>query len=155
MLAGSLALDDPEGWEVYRSIREEAGGDPRMHVFTNLVGVGNIEVNAFQMLSDVVVQKSIREGFGLVVSETLWKGTPVVAGRAGGIPLQMADGVGGILVDSVEECAAALRELLADRERARARSWARRSGSRSGSRALPDASPRPQPPETDARAHRR
>jgi trehalose synthase len=118
VLAGSLALDDPEGWEVYRSIREEAGGDPRIHVFTNLVGVGNIEVNALQMLSDVVVQKSIREGFGLVVSEALWKGTPVVAGRAGGIPLQMADGMGGILVDSVEECATALRNLLVDRERA-------------------------------------
>jgi trehalose synthase len=71
------------------------------------------------MLSDVVVQKSIREGFGLVVSETLWKGTPMVAGRAGGIPLQMADGVGGILVDGVDECAAAMRELLADRERVR------------------------------------
>jgi trehalose synthase len=119
VLAGSLALDDPEGWEVYRAIREEAGGDPRIHVFTNLVGVGNIEVNALQMLSDVVVQKSIREGFGLVVSEALWKGTPVVAGRAGGIPLQMADGVGGILVDDVEECAVALRTLLTDRERAR------------------------------------
>jgi len=76
-------------------------------------------VNALQMLSDVVVQKSIREGFGLVVSEALWKGTPVVAGRAGGIPLQMADGVGGILVDDVEECAVALRTLLTDRERAR------------------------------------
>ena len=120
VLAGSLALDDPEGWEVYRAIREEAGGDPRIHVFTNLVGVGNIEVNALQMLSDVVVQKSIREGFGLVVSEALWKGVPVVAGRAGGIPLQMADNVGGILVDNVQECAGALRELLSDRERARA-----------------------------------
>ena len=119
VLAGSLALDDPEGWSVYRAIREAAGTDPRIHVFTNLVGVGNIEVNALQTLSDVVVQKSIREGFGLVVSETLWKGTPVVAGRAGGIPLQMADGVGGILVDTVEECAEAVRDLLADRERAR------------------------------------
>lgn len=120
VLAGSLALDDPEGWEVYRAIQEEASGDPRIHVLTNLVGVGNIEVNALQMLSDVVIQKSIREGFGLVVSEALWKGTPVVAGRAGGIPLQMADGVGGILVYDAEECAAALRNLLGDRERARA-----------------------------------
>jgi trehalose synthase len=120
VLAGSLALDDPEGWRIYRSIRAEVGGDPAIHVFTNLVGVGNIEINALQMLSDVVVQKSIREGFGLVVSETLWKGTPVVAGRTGGIPLQMADGVGGILVDGVEECAEALRDLLLDRERARA-----------------------------------
>lgn len=120
VLAGSLALDDPEGWEVYRAIRDKAGDDPRIHVFTNLVGVGNIEVNAFQMLSDVVVQKSIREGFGLVVSETLWKETPVVAGKAGGIPLQMADGVGGVLVDGVDECAAAIRDLLRDPERARA-----------------------------------
>jgi trehalose synthase len=120
VLAGSLALDDPEGWDVYRSIREEAGGDPAIDVFTNLVGVGNIEVNALQTLSDVVVQKSIREGFGLVVAETLWKGTPMVAGRAGGIPLQMADGVGGLLVDGIDECAAAIHELLADPDRARA-----------------------------------
>lgn len=119
VLAGSLALDDPEGWQVYRTIRTECEGDPRIHVFTNLVGVGNIEVNALQALSDVVVQKSIREGFGLVVSETLWKGTPVVAGRAGGIPLQMADDVGGVLVEGVEECADAMLDLLTDRDRAR------------------------------------
>ena len=60
--------------------------EPDVHVFTNLIGVGNVEVNAFQALSDVVIQKSIREGFGLVVAETIWKGTPVVAGAAGGIP---------------------------------------------------------------------
>jgi trehalose synthase len=64
----------------------------------------------------VVVQKSIREGFGLVVSESLWKGTPVIAGRAGGIPLQMPDGSGGRLVDSTQECATAMLELLDDRE---------------------------------------
>ncbi len=120
VLAGSLATDDPEGWDIYRAIRAEAGDDPRIHVFTNLVGVGNIEVNALQQLSNVVVQKSIREGFGLVVSETLWKGTPVVAGRAGGIPLQMADGVGGVLVDDVDACAEAVRVLLGDRKRASA-----------------------------------
>jgi trehalose synthase len=114
-LAGSMALDDPEGWEIYGRIAAEAEADPGIHVFTNLTGVGNIEVNAFQRLSDVVVQKSIREGFGLVISEALWKGTPVVAGRAGGIPLQMADGVGGMLVDDVEGCAAAIVRLLADR----------------------------------------
>ncbi len=111
-LVGSLALDDPEGWTVYREIRDATAGDGLIHVFTNLVGVGNVEVNAFQSLSNVVVQKSIREGFGLVVSEALWKGTPVVAGRAGGIPLQMPEGTGGILVDSVEECAEALLRLL-------------------------------------------
>jgi trehalose synthase len=133
-LVGSMALDDPEGWEIYRQIQAESAADPLIHVFSNLTGVGNIEVNAFQRYSDVVVQKSLREGFGLVVSEALWKGTPVVAGRAGGIPLQMgtqpvgareaaaqtpdpaegktAGDVGGILVDSVEDCAAAILYLL-------------------------------------------
>jgi trehalose synthase len=113
-LVGAMALDDPEGWDIYRHVREASQTDPGIHVFTNLTGVGNIEVNAFQCLSQVAIQKSIREGFGLVVSEALWKGTPMVAGRAGGIPLQMADGVGGILVDSVEGCAHAMIELLQD-----------------------------------------
>jgi trehalose synthase len=117
-LVGSMALDDPEGWRIYDDIMEQVRRDPGIHVFTNLIGVGNIEVNAFQRLSNVIVQKSLREGFGLVVSEALWKETPVVAGRAGGIPLQMADGVGGVLIDTVEECAAAILGLLTDRERA-------------------------------------
>ncbi len=115
-LVGSMALDDPEGWEIYGQLSERAEDDPLLHIYTNLTGVSNVEVNAFQRLSDVVVQKSIREGFGLVVSESLWKGTPVVAGRAGGIPLQMPDGVGGILIESTEECATALLRLLEDRE---------------------------------------
>jgi trehalose synthase len=119
-LVGSMATDDPEGWEMYRAIRAASAGDRHVHVFTNLVGVGNVEVNAFQALSRLVIQKSIREGFGLVVAEALWKGTPVVAGRAGGIPLQMADGAGGILVDGVEECARAIVALLRDEPRARA-----------------------------------
>jgi trehalose synthase len=118
-LVGSMALDDPEGWEVYRDIRAASESDPLIHVFSNLTGVGNVEVNAFQRLSDLVVQKSIREGFGLVVSEALWKGTPVVAGRTGGIPLQMAEGVGGVLVDGVEDCARAIVDLLRDPARAR------------------------------------
>ena len=113
-LVGSMALDDPEGWEIYREIKETARGDPDIDIFTNLTGVSNVEVNAFQRLSDVCVQKSIREGFGLVVSETLWKGTPMVAGRAGGIPLQMEDGAGGFLVDSMEECAEKILRLLRD-----------------------------------------
>jgi len=115
-LVGSMALDDPEGWDVYRQVSEVAEREESIHVYTNLTGVGNVEVNAFQRLSEVVVQKSIREGFGLVVSESLWKGTPVVAGRAGGIPLQMPEGVGGLLVDSVQECATAMLRLLNERE---------------------------------------
>jgi trehalose synthase len=119
-LAGSMALDDPEGWEIYRQIQESAKNDSHIHLFTNLTGVGNVEVNAFQRLSEVVIQKSIREGFGLVVSETLWKGTPIVAGRAGGIPLQVRGGVGGLLVDSVEECAEKTLWALQHPEKARA-----------------------------------
>ena len=119
-LVGSMATDDPEGWDIYRQIRAAIAGDKQIHVFTNLIGVGNIEVNAFQALSKVVIQKSLREGFGLSVAEALWKGTPVVAGRAGGIPLQMADDTGGLLVDSVEECADAIVSLLRNEPQARA-----------------------------------
>ena len=118
-LVGSMALDDPEGWDVYRQITDVAEHDPAIQVYTNLTGVSNVEVNAFQRISEVVVQKSIREGFGLVVSESLWKGTPVVAGHAGGIPMQMPQGTGGLLVGSTEECAQGLLQLLGDRERAR------------------------------------
>jgi trehalose synthase len=115
-LVGSMALDDPEAWTMFRQIQEATAEDEGVHLFTNFTGVGNIEVNALQRRAQVVVQKSIREGFGLVVSESLWKGTPVVAGRAGGIPLQLQDGRGGFLVDSFDECAARTLELLSDVE---------------------------------------
>jgi trehalose synthase len=118
-MVGSMALDDLEGWDIYRKIMKDARCDPEIHVFTNLVGVGNVEVNAFQRLSQVVIQKSIREGFGLVVSEAMWKSTPVVAGKAGGIPLQMADGVGGMLIEDSEACATAIRKFLLDPDLAR------------------------------------
>lgn len=111
-LIGAMAEDDPEGWEVYNIIREEQKKESDLHIFTNLTGVGAHEVNCFQRVADVVVQKSIREGFGLVVSEALWKGTPVVAGNTGGIPLQMQNGIGGFLVDSIEECAERVAYLL-------------------------------------------
>lgn len=118
-MVGSMALDDPEAWDIYRRLQVEAHGDPLVHLFTNLTGVGNVEVNAVQRLAGVVVQKSIREGFGLVVSEALWKGTPVVATHAGGIPLQMASGEGGFLVDSTAECAERVVWLLRNRDEAR------------------------------------
>lgn len=111
-LVGALALDDPEGMEIYRSILPAAERDPDLHILTNLQGVNNVEVNALQRLASVAIQKSLREGFGLVVSETLWKGRPVVGGRAGGIPLQIQDGVGGVLVDSVAACAEQTLRLL-------------------------------------------
>jgi trehalose synthase len=108
-LLGSMALDDPEAWDLMALIREEAQDDPDILVATNLTGIGNMEVNVFQRRSDVVVQKSIREGFGLIVSETLWKGTPMVAGNTGGIPIQMPDGAGGFLADPRDEDAFAER----------------------------------------------
>jgi trehalose synthase len=113
-LLGQMALDDPQGWEMYREIVSKVKDDPDIHLLTNFTGIGNMEVNAFQCCSSVVLQKSIREGFGLVVSEALWKGTPVVAGRAGGIPMQMPEGIGGHLIDSLETCAEKTVQLLRD-----------------------------------------
>ena len=115
-LVGSMAADDPEGWGIYRDILRFAGQDADLTIFTNLDGVGALEVGAFQRASDVVLQKSLREGFGLTVSEALWKGVPVVGGRVGGIPMQIGDGVGGRLVESVDQATEACLELLRDDE---------------------------------------
>ena len=111
-MLGHLAMDDPQGWEIFGEVQEAAAGDPDIHLFTNYTAASSIEVNAFQSYSDVIIQKSLREGFGLVVSEAMWKGSPVVAGRAGGIPLQMEDGESGYLVDSTEECIEKVLHLL-------------------------------------------
>ncbi len=113
-LVGSMATDDPEGWRIYQHVLRYAGLDDDLHIFTNLDGVNAPEVNAFQRAADVVLQKSLREGFGLTVSEALWKGVPVVAGRVGGIPMQVGNGEGGRLVDSVDGAAQACLELLED-----------------------------------------
>jgi trehalose synthase len=118
VLIGSMAHDDPEGWDYWYRTVNYAAGDSDIFLFSNLTNVGAIEVNAFQALADVVIQKSIREGFGLVVSEALWKARPTVAGRVGGIPMQM-DGGGGMLVDTIPEAADACSKLLLDREFAR------------------------------------
>jgi trehalose synthase len=112
VMIASMASDDPEGWAWYEKIVRRAGEDYDIHVLSNLNGVGNIEVNAFQRAARVVIQKSTREGFGLVVSEALWKGRPVVAGNVGGIPLQIADGQTGFLVSTNEECAEKVGWLL-------------------------------------------
>jgi trehalose synthase len=115
-LVGSMATDDPEGWEFFQRTFEYADSDPDIKILNNLNNVGAIEVNAFQSQSDVVVQKSIREGFGLTVTEALWKARPTIAGRVGGIPMQIADGETGYLVDSAEGAAARCLEILADPE---------------------------------------
>ncbi len=119
-LVGSMAHDDPEGWDFYNQTVAYAQGDPDIYILSNLNNVGSVEVNAFQVASAAVVQKSIREGFGLTVSEALWKARPVVAGRVGGIVGQIRDHETGFLVGSSRECADACLAILADPERARA-----------------------------------
>ena len=104
-LIGSMATDDPEGWDFFNQTMAHADGDPDVHILNNLNNVGAIEVNAFQSQADVVIQKSTREGFGLTVSEALWKARPFIGGDVGGIPLQVEDGETGYLVSSPEECA--------------------------------------------------
>jgi trehalose synthase len=118
VLAGSMATDDPEGFHYWELANEARGGDPDIHLLSNIQQVGSVQINAFQRAADVVVQKSLREGFGLTVSEGLWKGRPVVGGRCGGITLQIEDGVNGFLVDSVEEAAKRTADLLRDPEKA-------------------------------------
>jgi trehalose synthase len=113
-MVGSMATDDPEGREFFQKTFEYADSDPDIKILSNLNNVGAIEVNAFQSQSDVCLQKSIREGFGLTVTEALWKARPTVAGNVGGIPLQIEDGVGGYLVDSPAECAQRCVEILRD-----------------------------------------
>jgi trehalose synthase len=115
-MVGSMATDDPEGMEYFQKTFEYAGGDEDIKILSNLNNVGAIEVNAFQSQSDICLQKSIREGFGLTVTEALWKGRPTVAGNVGGIPLQIEDGVSGYLVDSPEQCAERCVEILRDPE---------------------------------------
>jgi len=111
-----MASDDPEGWDyLYHTLRR-AGEDYDIKVVTNFNGITNLEVNAFQTASDVVLQKSLREGFGLTVAEAMWKGTPVIGGDTGGIRLQIEDGVTGYLVRTVEECAQRVLTLLRNPE---------------------------------------
>jgi trehalose synthase len=112
VMIGSLAHDDPEGMRYLELTGEHAAGEPDVHLLTNLDGVGDEAVNAVQRRADVVVQKSLREGFGLVVSEAMWKGRAVVGGDVGGIRLQIVDGETGYRVRSVTECAEAVTRLL-------------------------------------------
>ena len=107
VLLGNVATDDPEGQEVFESIHRSSG--ERIIV---LSCQDSALVNALQRRAAVVVQKSLREGFGLTVTEAMWKGRPVVGGDAGGIRHQIDDGVNGFLVSSVEQAAARITELL-------------------------------------------
>lgn len=111
-LVGSMAADDPEGWQFLDRTTRHAGEDFDIAILHNFNGVNAREVACFQQASEVVIQKSTREGFGLVVAEALWKGVPVVGGRVGGIPLQVIEGETGFLVNSSEACAERVLDLL-------------------------------------------
>jgi trehalose synthase len=111
VLAGGGATDDPEGAQVLAEVREHAGDDPDVHIL-DLPPTSNVEINAIQRASSVVIQKSIREGFGLTVSEALWKSKPVIASAVGGIPLQIAHKYSGILTHTVEGTAFWIKQLL-------------------------------------------
>jgi trehalose synthase len=110
VLAGGTAADDPESVQVFEEVKERAQQDKDIHIL--LLPQNDLEVNALQRASTVVIQKSIGEGFGLTVSEALWKGKPVVASAVGGIPLQITHKYSGLLVHSVEGAAFAVKQLL-------------------------------------------
>jgi len=118
VLAGGGATDDPEGQAVLQDVQEAAKGDRDIHIL-DLPPWSHLEINALQRGSTIIIQKSLREGFGLTVSEALWKKKPVVASAVGGIPSQVIHKLTGMLVHSVEGCAYQARFLLANRAFAR------------------------------------
>ncbi len=118
LLVGGSATDDPEGAQVLAECRDRAADDPDVYV-VELPPTSNLEINALQRASTVIVQKSLREGFGLTVSEALWKGKPVIAGAVGGIPLQVSHKYSGILTHTVEGTAYWIKQLLNEPEFAR------------------------------------
>jgi trehalose synthase len=111
LLAGGGASDDPEGAAVLQEVHDAAGDDPDVIVL-NLPPWSGLEINALQRASTLIVQKSLKEGFGLTVTEALWKSKPTIAGAVGGIPTQVIDKLTGVLVQSVEGCAYQIRYLL-------------------------------------------
>jgi len=109
--AGGGATDDPEGEEVYSQVMTSAGDDPDVHILM-LPPDDNLTVNALQRISDIILQKSLREGFGLTVAEALWKAKPVIGGDTGGIRLQVVNHYTGFLVNTPEGAALRIRYLL-------------------------------------------
>ena len=119
LLIGGMATDDPEGLLYFERTARHATEDPDIHILlTELRGIKDLEVNALQRASQVVLQMSTREGFGLTVAEALWKSVPVVARKVGGIPLQVVDGQNGFLVDTAEQAAERTLWLLKNKETA-------------------------------------
>ncbi len=118
LLIGGSADDDPEGAQVYQEVLDRARNNPDI-VIRSLPPTSHIEINAIQRVSTIILQKSLREGFGLTVAEALWKGKPVIAGAVGGIPQQVIHQNSGILVHSVEGAAYWIKQLLNNPEYAR------------------------------------
>jgi len=118
VLAGGAAADDPESDKVLAEVRERASNNPDIHILLIPPG-SDIEINALQSASTIIVQKSLREGFGLTVSEALWKAKPVIASAVGGIPLQVKNKLTGLLSHGIPGTAYALRQLLTNPEYAR------------------------------------
>jgi trehalose synthase len=118
VLAGSPATDDPEGEAVLNEVKEFAENDSDIFILL-LPPFSDKDINALQRSATVVLQKSLKEGFGLTVSEAMWKGKPVIGGAVGGIPLQIIHGATGFLVHSVEGTAFRIRQLLNDPEMSR------------------------------------
>ncbi len=116
VLAGGGATDDPEGEEVLREVRAAAGDDPDIHILL-LPSDAHREINALQRASDICLQKSTKEGFGLTVTEAMWKGKPVIGGDTGGIRLQVVNHHTGFLVNTPEGAALRIRYLLKNRDR--------------------------------------
>ncbi|MCS5694916.1 glycosyltransferase [Desulfofundulus thermocisternus] len=113
VLAGGGATDDPEGIQVLRELREEAAHDPDIFIL-ELPPTSDLEINVLQRVAAVVVQKSVREGFGLTVTEAMWKSRPVVASPVGGITVQIINGLTGLAAASTEEMARAVVRILRD-----------------------------------------
>jgi trehalose synthase len=111
ILAGGLASDDPEGETVLKEVRKEAGDDPDINILL-LELKSDIEINALQRVADVVIQKSLKEGFGLTVTEAMWKTKPVIGGEVGGITIQLHNHRTGFLINSIEGAAYRIRYLL-------------------------------------------
>ncbi|MDD1652761.1 MAG: glycosyltransferase, partial [Methanomicrobiales archaeon] len=118
VLVGGGATDDPEGEKVLAEVKAAADGNPDIHIISGQAR-SDIEINALQRASTVILQKSLKEGFALTVSEALWKGKPVVASAVGGIPLQVRHKLTGLLSHGIDGTAYAVRQLLANPDYAR------------------------------------
>ena len=117
ILAGGTASDDPESADALQKVQQRAEDNPDIHIL--LLPQNDIHINALQRASTVIIQKSLREGFGLTVTEALWKGKPIVASAVGGIPLQIKHKYHGLLCHSVEGATLALKQLLQNPEYAK------------------------------------